>query len=79
MVFCQTSLILLMCSQLVENSARLDYTRIDDVIESIQAFAVDSDELGVTKHGQMLRDISFADAEFFDHGLDWHLLLAQKI
>lgn len=63
----------------MKNSTRFDYARVDDVVKSIQAFAVYSDELGVAKHGQVLRDVSFTDAKFFDHGLDWHLLLAQKI
>ncbi len=61
----------------MENSAGFDYARVDDVVKSIQALAVDGDELGMAEHGQVLRDVGFADAEFFDHGLDWHLLLAQ--
>ena len=49
--------------KLVQDSARLDDTRIDDIVVGVKAVAAHRHQFRVTKERQVLGDVCFGDAK----------------
>ena len=65
--------------KLVEDAARLDDARINDVVESFEPDAMYRHETGVAQEREMLGDIGLRNAKGLDQFLDRHFLLPEQV